>query len=149
MRLTSAAFSDNDIIPMKHTCDDLDISPPLHGEGAPEEAQSLALTVIDPDAPLSWIHWLVYNIPADAHLILEGGPVPTGAIEVRNDFGKETYGGPCPPIGEHRYYFTLYALDSKDLQMRKENFLEVCKRHAIDKAELLGRYTRGGPMGTI
>ena len=149
MRLTSAAFSDNDIIPMKHTCDDLGVSPPLHWEGVPEEAQSLALTVIDPDAPLSWIHWLVYNIPTDAHLILEGGPVPTGAIEVRNDFGKESYGGPCPPSGEHRYYFTLYALDSKDLQMRKENFVELCKKHAIDKAELLGRYSRGGPMGTI
>ncbi len=149
MRLTSAAFSDNDIIPMKHTCDDLDISPPLHWEGVPEEAQSLALTVIDPDAPLSWIYWLVYNIPADAHLIPEGGPVPTGAIEVRNDFGKETYRGPCPPSGEHRCCFTLYALDSKDLLMRKESFLEVCKKHAIDKAELQGRYSRGGPMGTI
>ncbi len=149
MRLTSAAFSDNDIIPMKHSCDDLDISPPLHWEGVPAEARSLALTVIDPDAPLNWIHWLVYNIPADAPLIPEGGPVPTGAIEVRNDFGKETYRGPCPPSGEHRCCFTLYALDSKDLLMRKECFLEVCKKHAIDKAELQGRYSRGGPMGTI
>ena len=118
MRLTSAAFSDNAIIPMKHTCDDLDIPPPLHWEDVPEGTQSLALTLIDPDAPLSWIHWLVYNIPADAHRIPEGGPVPTGSIEVRNDFGKEAYGGPCPPSGEHRYYFTLYALDSKDLPIR-------------------------------
>ncbi len=143
MRVTSPTFPAGGAIPMKHTCDGLDVSPALRWEEVPEGTKSFALTVTDPDAPMEWIHWLVCDLPPDVRMISEGGPVPTGAKEIRNDFGKEAYGGPCPPSGTHRYYFTLYALDTEHLLARKENFLELCKKHLIEKAELMGRYQRG------
>lgn len=149
VRLTSPSFPDNGVIPMKYTCDDLGISPPLRWDEVPPETKGFALTVIDPDAPLHWLHWLVCNIRGEARLIPEGGPVPPGALEVRNDFGKRSYGGPCPPQGEHRYFFTLYALDTDYLRLRKGNFISICQLHAVEKAELLGRYNRGGPVGSI
>ncbi len=92
---------------------------------------------------MEFIHWLVCDLPADARLIPEGGPVPTGAKEIRNDFGKEAYGGPCPPSGEHHYHFTLYALDTNSLLARQENFVELCRKHMIEQAELIGVYWRG------
>ena len=143
VRVTSTAFLEGGTIPIKHTCDGIDLSPPLRWEDAPEGTKSFALAVTDPDAPMEWMHWLVCDIPADARLIPEGGPIPIGAKETRNDFGKEAYGGPCPPSGEHHYHFTLYALDTGHLLARKENFVELCRKHMIEKAELIGLYWRG------
>jgi len=101
-------FLEGGTIPIKHTCDGIDVSPPFRWEDVPEGSKSFALTVTDPDAPMQWIHWLVCDLPADARLIPEGGPVPIGAKEIRNDFGKEAYGGPCPP--QWRTSLSLHAL---------------------------------------
>ncbi len=118
MELKSKDFQNNQNIPTVHTCDGRDISPQLSWSGAPPgETKSYALTCIDPDAPMGdFIHWLIYDIPAAATSIPRGGPLPTGAQEVQNDFGKESYGGPCPPSGTHRYFFTIYALNTGQLK---------------------------------
>lgn len=143
MELKSTAFENNETIPVKYTCDGRDISPPLNWSEVPEGTKSFALTVIDPDAPRGdWIHWLVCDIPAGVREIPEGGPLPQGARQVQNDFRKESYGGPCPPGGTHRYFFTLYALNRDRLEARKEDFLRLCERHALAKAQLMGRYSR-------
>ena len=97
----------------------------------------------DPDAPGgTFIHWLVYDIPKDVRSI-EWGGLPVGAKQVKNDFGKERYGGPCPPSGTHRYYFRLYALDIDHLRdINKGNFFKLVDEHALAKAELMGTYKR-------
>ena len=149
MRLTSTAFFDKGTIPTKHTCDSLDVSPPLRWDEVQEGTKSFALTVTE--ASTERIHWLVCNIPAEARFIPEGGPVPRSAREVPNDFGKQAYAGPCPRAGEHRYYFTLYALDTEHLPagVKKHNFIQLCREHMIEKAELMGRYSAGGPIGGL
>ena len=143
MRLRSEDVEENALIPSQFTCDGDDLSPELHWEHAPEEARSFALSMTDPDAPDgTFIHWLVYNIAKDITRI-ERGALPAGARQVRNDFGREEYGGPCPPSGTHRYYFRLYALDTDSLErITKTNFFQVVEEHAIAKAELIGRYKR-------
>lgn len=148
MRLSSPGFTPDALIPVRYTCDGINISPPLRWDEVPEDAQSFALVVKDVDAPGEWIHWLVCNIPVKSRLIPEGGPVPRGSREVRNDFGRQAYGGPCPNTGEHRYSFTLYALNVEHLptRIRKENFIELCRQHAIDKVVLIARYRAGGPV---
>lgn len=144
MQLKSNAFENNGTIPTKYTCDGRDVSPQLSWSEVPEGTKSFALTVIDPDAPRGdFIHWLVCDIPADTREISEGGPLPKGARQVQNDFRKEPYGGPCPPSGTHRYYFTLYALDAERLEARKEDFVAQCKKHSIAQAQLMGKYSRG------
>lgn len=142
MKLTSNDFENNTEIPTKFTCDGEDAVPHLTWEGEPEGTKSFALTVIDPDAPMgTFIHWLVANIPASVHEIK--GSSPMGSLQVENDFEKIDWGGPCPPDKEHRYYFTLYALDVEELEgLIKENFVETVKAHSLGSAELMGRYNR-------
>ena len=145
MRLTSPAFENNQLIPSKYTCDGEDINPPLRIEGVPEETKSLVLIVDDPDAPLgTWDHWIVWNIDPSTSLI-EENKVPEGAIEGKNDFGKNSYGGPCPPSGTHRYHFKLYALDKKlqlDSSSEREAVEKAMEGHILDWAELIGLYGR-------
>lgn len=141
MKLTSF-FLDNETIPAKYTCDGENISPALAWNGIPRGTKSFALRVIDPDAPSGhFIHWLVANIPADVTLLKEGA-VPAGE-EIENDFGRTGWGGPCPPSGEHRYIFTLDALDTEKLSgLTKDNFEEKVDDHSIIKIQLTGRYQR-------
>lgn len=145
MKLTSSAFTDKASIPGKYTCDSDGISPPLYIEDVPNEAKSLALIVDDPDAPSGlWVHWTLWNIPADTKKI-EANSVPRDAEQGTTSFGKTGYGGPCPPSGEHRYFFKLYALDTVlDLPPTadKETLEEAMTGHVVDKAELMGTYRR-------
>ena len=144
MDITSKDFQNNQSIPAVHTCDGKDISPHLTWSGAPEGTKSFALTCIDPDAPMGdFIHWLIYNIPANAFELPQGGPLPAGAREVANDFGKKPYGGPCPPSGTHRYFFTIYALKVSDLgTVSKKDFLKKVKENQLASAEIIGLYKR-------
>ena len=144
MKITSKDFTHNQSIPAIHTCDGKDLSPQLAWSGVPEGTISLALSCIDPDAPMGdFIHWFIYNIPAATAEIPQGGPLPPGAQEVMNDFGKTPYGGPCPPSGTHRYFFTIYALKVSDLgSLTKKDFLKKVKENAIASAEIVGLYKR-------
>jgi Raf kinase inhibitor-like YbhB/YbcL family protein len=111
LRLSSSAFADGEAIPSKYTCDGDSISPPLTWGPAPEGTAAWVLIAEDIDARL-WVHWLVVNLPASVVSLPEGasGNMPEGALEGGTDFGPATWGGPCPPSGEHRYLFTVYAL---------------------------------------
>lgn len=144
MEITSKDFKHNQSIPSIHTCDGKDLSPQLAWSGAPEGAKSFALSCIDPDAPMGdFIHWLVYNIPATVSTIPQAGPLPTGTQEVTNDFGKKPYGGPCPPSGTHRYFFTIYALKVGDLgAVSKMDFLKKVKENQLASAQIIGLYKR-------
>ena len=142
------------MIPARYTCDGQDISPPLQWSGMPTEAKSLVLIVDDPDAPdpaaprMTWVHWVLYNIPVDAPGLEENissASLPEGTKEGINDWGRKGYGGPCPPIGRHRYFFKIYALDTvlADLQQpTKKQLEEVIEGHILTKAELVGMYQR-------
>ncbi|UCC59093.1 MAG: YbhB/YbcL family Raf kinase inhibitor-like protein [Candidatus Bathyarchaeum sp.] len=143
MKLKSKDFEDNSSIPSEFTCDGRNVSPQLSWEDVPDGTKSFALSVTDPDAPGgTWIHWLVYNISRELSKI-ERASLPDGAIEVVNDFGKRSYGGPCPPFGTHRYFFTIYALDREHLDdLSKRNFFEIVEQHTIEKAEIMGLYKR-------
>ncbi|MCX7771085.1 MAG: YbhB/YbcL family Raf kinase inhibitor-like protein [Proteobacteria bacterium] len=145
MRITSPAFSNNTLIPKKYTCDGEDVNPPLEFHEVPANAKSLALIVDDPDAPMgTWVHWVLFNIPPN-YKGIEENSVPEGAIEGINDFKKLKYGGPCPPSGTHRYFFKLYALDSLiNLKgtIKKDDLERAMKGHIIEKAELIGLYSR-------
>jgi Raf kinase inhibitor-like YbhB/YbcL family protein len=142
MKLMSNDFKHNEMMDSKFTCDGKDISPHLRWEGAPANTKSFALSCNDPDAPVGdWIHWYVYNIPANINEIKQGGPVP--GIEVQNDFRKTKYGGPCPPSGTHRYFFRIYALKVDNLErINKNNFREIIKKNTIEPAEIIGLYKR-------
>lgn len=152
LTLTSQAFSHNRSIPSNYTCQGRDTSPPLRWEGVPANAQSLVLIVEDPDAPdprapkMTWIHWVLYNLPADTtglHEDMSHSDLPEGAKEGLNSWHHASYGGPCPPIGEHRYFFRLYALDRMlDLSgtPTKAELLLAMKGHVIESAELIGLY---------
>ena len=146
----TTAFPEREIIPKKYTCDGSDVSPALTWTGAPEGTQSLALIADDPDAPVgTWTHWIAWNIPPEAALP-EGVPknetLNDGTRQGRNDFKRIGYGGPCPPPGKpHRYFFRLYAMDSKlDLKAGAgRNELErAMKGHVLAQAELMGKYGR-------
>lgn len=143
MKLRSKDFRDNENIPPKFTCDGEDISPHLSWENPPNETKSFALSVTDPDAPGGeFIHWLVSDIPKDIRSF-DVGRLPDAARQVTNDFGKNEYGGPCPPYGTHRYIFTLYALDTERLEkINKKNFFREIEKHTIEKAQLKGLYKR-------
>src|SRR5262245_43384237 len=115
MRITSSAFAANETIPTQYTCSGKDLAPPLAFDDIPANTRSLALIVDDPDAPAgTWVHWVVYNLPATTKAIAEGAAdLPANTLQGVNDFKKRGYGGPCPPPGKpHRYFFKLYALDS-------------------------------------
>lgn len=141
MKLKSNDFNEGDMIPRKFTCQGEDINPHLAWDDVPENVKSFALIVDDPDAPAgTWVHWLVKDIPADAREIQQNS-VPGN--QVTNDFGKEDYGGPCPPSGTHRYFFKLYALDVESLDATdKGDFYKKVEEHAIAKAELMGKYEK-------
>jgi len=140
MKLSSNAFNEGEMIPSKYTCQGEDINPQLTIEDIPENTKSLALIVDDPDAPMgTWVHWLVKDIPITNEI--KENSVP--GTQVANDFGKEDYGGPCPPSGTHRYFFKVFALDVEKLEANnKEDFYKQTEQHAIAKAELIGKYTK-------
>ncbi len=145
MNITSSAFEHNQTIPEKFTCDGENINPALAFSDIPKETKSLVLIADDPDAPVGlWVHWTVWNIAPDKTTIAENS-VPEGGVEGATNFGAPGYGGPCPPDGEHRYFFKLYALDI-ELNLPKDadkNILEEAMiGHVLDKAELIGLYTR-------
>lgn len=143
MELTSSAFSHNESIPRKHTCQGEDISPPLTITNVPQGAESLALIVEDPDAPgRTFDHWILYDIPAGTDTLAEGDAPGTPG---RNDFGNNGYGGPCPPSGTHRYFFKIFALDKRlDLPAGsgKDEVQKAMADHILDQAELVGRYAK-------
>ncbi len=143
MKLKSKDFENGGMIPSVFTCDDRDISPHLAWEDVPEGAKSFALIVDDPDAPMgTWVHWLMCNIPPNLRELPQNN-VPSGALQVKNDFGKTNYGGPCPPSGVHRYFFKLYALNIPSLEgINERNFYDKVKEHKIAEAVLMGKYTR-------
>lgn len=142
MKLFSNAFNHEDFIPMKYSCKGEDINPKLSWEDIPENTKSFALSCKDPDAPIgTFVHWLVYDIDKDKREIPENS-IP--GKQVINNFGKEDYGGPCPPSGVHRYYFTLYALDTEKLGNinSMDEFDQRVERHTIEKALLMGKFKR-------
>lgn len=148
--LTSTAFDHGGPIPAKYTCNGNDVSPPLSWTGLPSATKSLVLIVDDPDAPdpaapqTTWVHWVVYDIPPEAGGLGEAvAQLPTGAKEGTNSWGVAGYGGPCPPIGNHRYFHKLYALDTvlPDLgSVDKDGVVEAMQGHVLDDTELLGTY---------
>jgi Raf kinase inhibitor-like YbhB/YbcL family protein len=146
MRLVSPAFDEGAAIPKKFTGDGMDVSPPLTWTDAPREARSFALICDDPDAPRgTWVHWVLFNMPADASRLEEGGQA-AGARQGKNDFGKLGYGGPAPPRGKpHRYQFKLYALDTT-LPLpdgsTKQQVEGAMKGHIVADAQLMGTYGR-------
>jgi Raf kinase inhibitor-like YbhB/YbcL family protein len=155
MELNSSAFVQFADIPSKYTCEGGDQSPPLAWSGVPAATKSLALIVDDPDAPdpaaprVTWVHWVLYNIPPSATGIEEGkshAPVlPTGAREGLNDWKREGYGGPCPPIGRHRYFHKLYALDIVLPVLNpatKANLENAMRGHILAQCELVGYYRK-------
>jgi Raf kinase inhibitor-like YbhB/YbcL family protein len=150
-QLSSAAFSNGGTIPKNYTCDGPDISPPLSWSGAPAQTESFALIADDPDAPAgTWVHWVLYNAPASAKEVSDGvkknEQLADGTLQGRNDFRKIGYGGPCPPPGKpHRYFFKLYALDTK-LSLKagasKSDVESAMKGHVLAQAELMAKYGR-------
>ncbi len=152
LEIRSPAFEHGGEIPARYTCQGEDVSPPLEFSGMPEGTRSLALIVDDPDAPdpaapkMIWVHWVLYNLPPDCSgLPEEVSELPPGTGEGLNDWQRTGYGGPCPPIGRHRYFFKLYALDRvlPDLGTpTKGELLEAMRGHVIDEAELMGTYQK-------
>jgi len=154
MQITSPAFNHQGMIPAKYTCDGADISPPLAWQGIPQNTQSLVLIVDDPDAPdpaaprMTWVHWVLYDIPPTL-TGLEEGAADHLAAEIRqatNDFRRTRYGGPCPPVGKHRYFFKLYALDKTLGPLANADNADLEKAmqgHILMKAELVGLYQKG------
>ncbi|MEQ1438738.1 YbhB/YbcL family Raf kinase inhibitor-like protein [Fontimonas sp. SYSU GA230001] len=153
--ISSAAFTAGGPIPARHTCDGGDLSPPLQWSGAPAATQSFVLIVDDPDAPdpaapkMTWVHWLLYNLPATSSGLPEGvhtAALPPGTREGLNDWQRSGYGGPCPPVGRHRYFFKLYALDTElpDLGRPDKRRLEAAMQgHVLAQTQLIGTYQRG------
>lgn len=142
MKLSSPEFEHNGLIPKKFTCQGQDISPTLVIEDIPENAQSLALIVDDPDAPMgNWDHWIVFDIPVISRIEEDSIPGKQGI----NDFRRKDYGGPCPPSGTHRYFFKIYALDTKlNLAegINKSALEKAMQPHILDKAQLIGLYKK-------
>jgi len=154
LKLSSSAFTSNGEIPRDYTCDGSDRSPPLSWSGAPPGTRSLALIVDDPDAPdprhpkMTWVHWVLYNLPASSEGLPEAvaaEALPPGTREGLNDWRRTGYGGPCPPVGRHRYFHKLYALDAElpDLGAASKADLEKAMRgHVLAEAQLIGTYQR-------
>ena len=152
MDLNSTAFAQGAEMPQQYTCEGDDLAPPLGWSGVPERALSLALIVDDPDAPdpaapkTTWVHWVLFDIPPSASALPEGGrPLPDGTREGSNDWRRTGYGGPCPPVGRHRYFFKLYALDTllPDLHEPTKAELErAMQGHVLGQAQLIGTYQK-------
>ena len=150
IKLTSSAFAEGALIPRRHTCDGEDVSPPLALTGIPDGTQSIALICDDPDAPGgTWVHWVLYNLPADLFELPAEIPgdetLSNGAVHGKNDFGRLGYGGPCPPGGTHRYFFKVYALDTKVSLAggaTKDMLLKAMEGHILAEGQLMGKYRR-------
>ncbi|MGO9138170.1 MAG: YbhB/YbcL family Raf kinase inhibitor-like protein [Syntrophales bacterium] len=150
MEIKSSAFKNGARIPAKYTCDGVDVSPPLAWSKLPAGTKCLALICDDPDAPMgTWVHWVIYDIPANITSMPEKLPplkeIADGTKQGMNDFRAIGYGGPCPPSGEHRYFFRLYALDGPTglkPGATKAQLLAAMKGHILAEAELLGKYKR-------
>jgi len=157
LKVVSSAFEQGASIPKRFTCEGEDESPPLAWSGVAAGARSLALIVDDPDAPdpaapkMTWVHWVLYNLPPETtHLNAAVAPsaLPAGTLEGKNDWKRTGYGGPCPPIGRHRYFHKLYALDVElpDLkQPSKDQLLKAMQGHVLAQAELMGTYQKAKP----
>jgi len=155
LNITSSAFAHNSSIPRQYTCEGQDVSPPLAWSGVPASAKSLVLIVDDPDAPdpaaprMTWVHWVLYNIPVTAAGLPEAvsaAHLPKGSLDGKNDWQRTGYGGPCPPIGRHRYFHKLYALDTvlPDLHQPSKAALEKAMRgHILDEVQFIGTYQKG------
>jgi Raf kinase inhibitor-like YbhB/YbcL family protein len=154
MNLTSTAFAHDGVIPTQHTCEGRDVSPQLAWTAPPPGTKSLVLIVDDPDAPdpaapkMTWVHWLLYNISPEISELGQGiapHELPHGVLEGTNDWQRTGYGGPCPPIGSHRYFHKLYALDIvlPDLGKPTKAVLEAAMQgHILAKTELVGTYQK-------
>ena len=156
--LMSSQFTANGPIPAAHTCQGADKSPALHWSGVPATAKSLALVVDDPDAPdpkapkMTWTHWVLYNLPPTATALPDGATktaLPPGTREANNDWGQPGWRGPCPPVGRHRYFFKLYALDvvlPSIAGADKAKLEAAMKGHIVAEGQLIGTYEKG-PQG--
>jgi Raf kinase inhibitor-like YbhB/YbcL family protein len=149
--LNSSAFRRHGEIPPQYTCEGADRAPPLDWRDAPKGTKSFALIVDDPDAPdpkaptTTWVHWVLYDLPPKTTSLAENASYPPGTRQGKNDWKRTGYGGPCPPIGRHRYYFKLYALDALlgDLKSPTKAQLEkAMEGHILEKAELMGTYEK-------
>ncbi len=145
LSIESPAFANGRPIPARHTADGADLSPKLRIANPPEGTASFALIMDDPDAPMgTWVHWVVWNIPAAVSVVPESG-VPAGAVEGRNSWGRTGYGGPAPPSGTHRYFFKLYALDAPlelDPETDKDGLLRAMEGRVLARAQVMGTYAR-------
>ena len=152
LQIRSEAFEPDGEIPARYTCDSVDRSPPLSWSDLPAGTESLVLIVDDPDAPdpaapaRTWVHWVLINLPPSISGLSEAAsPLPSGALSGLNDWQRTGYGGPCPPIGRHRYFFKLYALDAR-LALRgrptKADVEQAMRGHVLAEAVLMGTYRR-------
>ena len=152
LSLKSSAFEHGAEIPRRYTCQGRDVSPPLTWSDPPEGTESFVLIVDDPDAPdpdqprMTWVHWVVYNLPPDTKGLSEtAADLPAGAAVGKNDWKRCEYGGPCPPIGRHRYFHKLFALDTMLAglsQPTKADIERAMEGHILDRAELVGTYRK-------
>ncbi len=144
MTVTSSAFENNNLIPRKYTCQGEDISPPLAIDGIPQETVSLVLIMDDPDAPVgTWDHWVMWNLPVVPEIAEDS--MPSGAVQGVNSWGRNDYGGPCPPSGTHRYFFKVYALDiALDLldSSNKHAVEAKMEGHILEQGTLIGLYEK-------
>lgn len=152
--MTSSSFPHMGTIPVRHTCDGADLSPQLAWSGIPDHARSLVLMVDDPDAPdprapkMTWVHWLLYNMSASIKELPDGmvsANLPAGTLEGLNDWKTTGYRGPCPPVGQHRYFYKLFALDSRlpDLgRPEKKALTQAMQGHVLAYCEMIGLYQR-------
>jgi Raf kinase inhibitor-like YbhB/YbcL family protein len=154
MQIISSAFNPNGSIPRQYTCEGANISPPLAWSGVPSKAKSLVLIVDDPDAPdpaaplRIWVHWVLYNLPVSGLGLDEAvQELPAGTLEGTNDWEVTGYGGPCPPIGRHRYFHKLYALDvalPNLYEPDKKTLEQAMQGHIVAEAQVIGTYHKGG-----
>jgi Raf kinase inhibitor-like YbhB/YbcL family protein len=156
LTLMTTAFSAGGEIPSRFTCEGEDIAPPLTWQGVPSNTRSLVLIVDDPDAPdpraprMTWVHWVLYNLPPESQGLPEGATaayLPPGTREGVNDWNRSGYGGPCPPVGRHRYFHKLYALDVALPVMERPSSADIQKAmagHIIEQADLVGTYEKSG-----
>lgn len=144
LSLESSGFQTNTLMPEQYTCHGANHSPPLSWQGVPEGTQSFVLIVEDPDAPNgTWVHWLLFNIPAKLNHLDEATELPEDVISGKNSWDKSGYGGPCPPTGIHHYKFILYALDARltvNSSVYKPDILNAMQHHIIQRTELIGLY---------
>jgi hypothetical protein len=156
LSLKSPAFSHLGEMPKRYTCEGSDVSPPLAWSGVPEGTESVALVVDDPDAPdpkapkMTWVHWVLYNLPPTAGALPEAvapEALPPGTQQGFNDWNRPGYGGPCPPIGRHRYFHKLYALDTVITGLKsptKAELVRAMEGHVLAETELIGTYQKAG-----